>query len=155
MTDTHIFTDCMSTFAYTHSFPFVVILIRPQKWADWCVCVFVEWACVSALEREHGIFSFRLMHLCLESPYHSNTHMLNLYSSIHCFLLLIKADNLHCMQRTCTRVHTAFKRIFPFAQQTSSCLFSHLMPPLLADRWALENCCCLSDTSPLLSKWFI
>lgn len=129
-----------------------------------CVCV-CERACVSArmclsgaLQREHGIFGSRLMCLCLESPYqssrHTHKHTHSLHSSIQCFLLLIKADNLHCMQRACTQIHTAFKRIFPFAQQTSSCLFSHLMPPLLADRWALENCCCISeqDTSLSLSK---
>lgn len=75
---------------------------------------------------------------------HTHSHT-NLHLPVLCFLLLIKAPNLHCTLCICTQIHTTFKRIFPFAQQTSSYLFSHLKSTLLADRWALENCCCLSE----------
>lgn len=92
---------------------------------------------------------------------HKQTHTHTQSPFIHSLFPLAnnKAHNLHCMQRTPTHTHThtVFKRIFPFAQQTNSYIFSHLMPPLLVDRWALENCCCLSewDCSLSLSKWFI
>lgn len=157
----HLTWICLHTHSHTHFLPRLYRLGHKNEMEVVCACVSVCMRWSRALQREHGIFGSRWMFLCLESPYQSNTHTNtythNLHSSIQCFLLLIKAVNLHWIQCTCSQIHTLFKRIFPFAQQTSSYLFSHLMPPLLADRWALENCCCLSeqDTSLSLSKWFI
>lgn len=152
----HNMLICLQSHSSTHFLP---RLDWATKRDGVCVCVCVSrhmhallWSC------EDGVFGSRWMFLRLESPYQPNTHtnkrahIHNLHSSIHCFLLLI----IKCTIYTVCNTHTVFKRIFPFAQQTNSYIFSHLMPPLLVDRWALENCCCLSEWGSLsLSKWFI